>query len=184
MQNWTDVPWCSVSLSSLLLAVGYRGSSFLSGWQAWLSAVTSSRSWLQGVVVLYIASRFPVSSPELVTLTDSPFSEVALLKRPQNEFHAKDASVAARPLFACSEHLRDPGAGWITAPTPDSRHVNRQQIPCSPETARHHAPFTGLPSDLPWLAPSDPPPSQLRTSWPDISACRENILVIGPHSPS
>lgn len=68
---------------SLLLALGYRGSSFLSGWQAWLSAVTSSRSWLRGVVVLYIASCFPESSPELVALTGSPFFRSSSSKEAQ-----------------------------------------------------------------------------------------------------
>lgn len=42
---------------SLLLTLRYSGSSFLSGWKAWLSALTSSHTWLQGVVVLYTQHR-------------------------------------------------------------------------------------------------------------------------------
>lgn len=108
VQNWTDVPWCFVSLSSLsCLLWAPMAASFLSGWTAWLSAVISSRSWFRGVVVLYIASCFPMSSPELVPLTDSPFSEVALEKRHKNWFHVKDALVAPWQLFSFG-HLCDP----------------------------------------------------------------------------
>lgn len=56
---------------SLLLALHYSGSSFLSGWKAWLSAVTSSHTWLQVVVVLYAASCltvFPPPPPQAVAL--------------------------------------------------------------------------------------------------------------------
>lgn len=54
---------CSVGLGfpffSLLLALRLGDSSFLPGWNpAWLSAVTSSHTWSQGVVVLYAASCF------------------------------------------------------------------------------------------------------------------------------
>lgn len=48
---------------SLLLSLHYSGSSFLSGWKAWLSAVTSSHTWLQVVVVLYAASCLTVFHP-------------------------------------------------------------------------------------------------------------------------
>lgn len=59
-----EVDSCSVGLGlpffSLLLALHLGDSPILSGWNpAWLSAVTSSHTWSQGVVVLYAALCFP-----------------------------------------------------------------------------------------------------------------------------
>lgn len=105
VQNWTDVLWYSVSLSSLscllcTMAAAHFSKAAKPGSQQW----HPSHTWLQVVVVLYAASCLTVW-PLPALCPEFPCQKIALIKRHNKWFPAEGTPVGLREYIACPGHL-------------------------------------------------------------------------------